>query len=190
MPTPVQIYQPVYPFPQVYRAPKPVVIYTFGVVPICPPCPEPPPPMLPVTLPNPLSSQLGGTDFGQDFDFFDDLNPQMTLVGGLQNLGQAIKHRLETGRGTLFYAPNYGLDTRAWLEETIDPAFLSTAAVQIQNEVLKDERVNAATVNATFDLASDILTIQINVTTDNGPFVFILAVTSLTVTLLNPTTAQ
>ncbi len=151
-----------------------------------------PPPMPPVPLPVlgiPIPSVLG-TALGDDIAAYDDLNPQMILLGGNANLGQALAHRLTTPTGSLFYDANYGLDTRQFLEETVDYNFLQSCAMQVQQQIQLDERVVSSTVNVTFDLSQDLLTIQMNVTSTDGPFVFVLAVTSLTVTLLSPDSPQ
>jgi len=125
-------------------------------------------------------------DFGSDIGFLNDLDPNFGLVSGTTNLGQALAHRLETPRGGLFYDPNYGTDIRSYLNEAIGPKTLPQLASDVQAECLKDERVLSCTCGVQFISASKSLKLSINVATAAGPFTFILAVTSVTVTLLAP----
>lgn len=138
---------------------------------------------LPTINPIDQLNVLGGP-LGDDVYCFGDLDPHLRLVGGLANLGQALAHRLITQRGTLFYDLNYGTDTRLFLNETIDPAFLSFAKSQIQSECLKDERVLTCTATLTFALNTDELDIKVSVTTAAGPFIFIFSVTSTSISLI------
>lgn len=163
---------------------------TFGpFLTVCPPLPPPAP--IPVAPPNPLANQATSTvDFGQDFDFLNQLDANLGLVSGLANLGQALAHRLETPRGGLFYDPNYGTDVRAYLNEQMSSADVARLAADINSECLKDERVLTCDASVQFVPATSSLAVNINASTAAGPFNFILSVTSVTVTLLRPPVAQ
>ena len=65
-------------------------------------------------------------------DFLNSLNQEMTLVGGLLNLGQALAHRLETPRGGLFYDGDYGTDLRAYCNDTMTQASASRCSADAQ----------------------------------------------------------
>lgn len=163
----------------------PIEIATFGTT-IVIQAPAPPPGPLPTTQANPLLGNTRATvDFGQDIDAFSDLNPALVLVGGLANLGQALAHRLETPRGSLFYAPNYGTDVRAYLNAAINPVILARLRSEVQGECLKDERVQTCSCTVTFNSALGVLNLQINVVTASGPFALELLVTALTVAVLS-----
>ncbi len=121
---------------------------------------------------------------GDDIDCYGDLNPQMVLIGGLPNLGQALAHRLIVSLGSLFYDGDYGTNTMAWLNETIDPAFQTRARALVQQEMLKDERVLSCNVTIAFSLATDTLTITLAVLTAAGPFTYVFPITSSSASLI------
>lgn len=155
--------------------------------------PAPPPPPAAVTIPSLTGNGAGGGGeggggnafgLGQDIDCFDDLNPQMRMVGGFANLGQALAHRLTTPRGTLADDPDYGTDTRMYLNAALPPTALAQLRGQVQAECRKDERVQSCQCAAV--LNGSTLQLNLNVGTSAGPFVLLLAVTSVSVTLLQP----
>lgn len=148
-----------------------------------------PPAPPPVFIPNPLSGLSLPTDFGMDIDCFDDLNPLMQLVGGFQNLGQALAHRLSTPRGTLPYDLNYGTDIRAFLNAAITPNQAAQIRSVVQGECTKDERVQTCQCSSTFDFQSSTLTLTLNVNTSSGPFIYVLAATKVSVELLKQLSA-
>jgi hypothetical protein len=136
----------------------------------------------------PISTQSGPStvDFGTDFDFLSGLNPAFALVTGYYNLGQALAHRLQTPRGGLFYDLDYGTDIRGYVNMAITGQVASQLVGDIQSECLKDERVQTVTAAQSMNAATSTLTITITGTTSDGPFTFILSVTSATVALLSP----
>lgn len=155
---------------------------------IYPPPPQPPPPPLPAASVNPITQNAtGGADLGQDVSCFSGLDPSFTLVGGLANLGQALLHRLQTPRGGLFYDSNYGTDIRAYCNDTITAEKIAQVAAAVQAECVKDERVEACSASVNFDFTTKTLNIGLTGSTSSGPFQFILAVTSVTIELLEPT---
>lgn len=149
-----------------------------------PPTPIPPPPPLPAVNVNQLPNiSPGGVDLGTDIL---DLSPTFTTVSGLANLGQALLNRLQTPRGGLFYDQNYGTDVRAYLNDALTAQRVSKLASDVQSECLKDERVQTCTAGVQFVSATKTLNITITGSTSGGPFVFVLAVTNLSVSLLEP----
>jgi phage baseplate assembly protein W len=137
------------------------------------------------TAANATTGLVNGVDLGQDFAFLSTLDPNFNLIGGTANLGQALAHRLETPRGGLFYDPNYGTDIRDWLNDAMTPRRLAQAAAAIQSECMKDERVLSCTASVQFVFATTTLNVVLNVSTAAGPFQYILAVTSVSVSLLS-----
>lgn len=147
----------------------------------------PVPPALPAFVPNPLANLSPSLiDFGQDFSFLSGLDPNLGLVSGLANLGQALAHRLETPRGGLFYDGDYGTDVRGRINDAMTPAGLSRLASDVNTECRKDERVLTCISNVQFVQATSSLSITLYVTTAAGPFQFVLAVTEVSVALLEP----
>ena len=124
------------------------------------------------------------TDFGQDVSLFPDLDGSGALVYGFTCLAQALLRRLTTPRGGLFYDPGYGTDIRGFLGESLGSN--ATGAIQqaIESEVTQDERVLNATATVTFIPAANTLIAHLTVQTGDGPFSLVIAITSLTVTLL------
>lgn len=123
-------------------------------------------------------------DFGTDIDFQNGLNPLLVLVSGTTNLGQALVHRLSTPRLSLWYDPDYGTDLRAYLNETLNNAKLAQARTDAQAECLKDERVLSCLATTTFDRRTKTMGVSVTGQTKEGPFTLVLAVTDLTVELL------
>lgn len=138
-----------------------------------------------LNLVNPnTANPSNASPYGQDIDFMNGLNPLLPLLGGLANLGQALAHRLSTPRGGLFYDPGYGTDIRAYLNEAMTAAKAAQLQADVQNELLKDERVQSCTAIATFTAAAETLNLTINVISSPGPFILQLAVSAVTVQVL------
>jgi phage baseplate assembly protein W len=133
-----------------------------------------------------LAPSVGGptVDFGQDINCLAGLDPRLRLVGGLENLGQALVARLSTPRGGLFYDPNYGTDLRAYVNESTSSAMLARARADVQAECAKDERVATCTASTSFDAAALTLLVRVDVQTGAGPFRLVLAVTATSVEIL------
>lgn len=110
-----------------------------------------------MTLPDPL---------GQDLSLLHELTfrPQ----DGIDNLLEALGRRLITPRGGLWYAPNYGLDIRQFINESISDGGYEMSAL-IEGELEGDERVLNATVTVDV-LTLDTITFQATIETLQGPF--------------------
>jgi hypothetical protein len=123
-------------------------------------------------------------DPGTDLSLWPDVDPGGTFISGSLALAQALVRRLTTPRGGLFYDSSYGTDIRQFLSEMIDSSRLGIFQQRIEQEVLQDERVLAASALLTFNDATNTMSCSLTVQTANGPFVLTLAVSSVTVTLL------
>ena len=121
---------------------------------------------------------------GADLSCWPGMDPSGAYVSGNVALCQALARRLTTPRGGLWYAPNYGTDVRAWLNEAITPDILSRLKRAVEGECAADERVQTVNADVTGNSQQQSLTIHITGTTQAGPFIFVLAFTSVTVTLL------
>jgi phage baseplate assembly protein W len=120
-----------------------------------------------------------GTDISGTFD------GRMRLVSGTANLVAALVRRLQTPRGGLFYAPDYGTDLRAWLNESFTSQRIFTLRAAVVAECEKDPRVESVLCRATYDSAAELLTVEIQGTAADGPFELVLAVTALSVEVLS-----
>lgn len=117
-------------------------------------------------------------EFGSDLSCGDDIDSLATeLAGDSPRLViQAIYRRLITPRGGLLDDPDYGLDLHEFLELAMVPAQLATIPGRVQVEVLKDDRVQACTVEVTHATAER-LGVRISLTLADGPHAFAVAVT-------------
>jgi hypothetical protein len=138
--------------------------------------------------PVPRSSGLPPVDpsrddvlFGVDIDVASDLPRSFVLAAGLPNLGNAIVRRLSTPNGALAAFgddPDYGYDLRGKLNASMPLGRIQGLGPELEAEVLKEERVDAADVALAFDLASGVLSVDIAMVTALGPFRLILAVSA------------
>jgi len=124
-------------------------------------------------------------DFGTDINTpgVMDLDPFFREISDAEALGQACARRLVTPRGSLVGDPAYGYDVRAHLND--DDPNTGAIALAVADELAKDERVQRATSVVTFDELAGSLTIVATVFTADGPFRLTLAVSSVTVELLD-----
>lgn len=141
------------------------------------------PPSSITAQPAPASSELG-----VDFDVLDDMRSSFVLCGGYRNLGNAIARRLSTPSGALAAVgddPDYGYDLRGLLGEDLTDSEIQALGARIQQEVMKDERVQAAEVNVTYSLANYSLAVEINLETATGPFRLVLGIGEASVDVID-----
>ncbi len=107
---------------------------------------------------------------GPDLDPLLLINADPRIV-----MAEALARRLTTIRGQLFYAPNDGWDLRQLVNAALSSGDLQSLQGTIQQECLKDPRVQIATVQLT--TSGSIVSIVINASGAAGPFeiVFTLA---------------
>lgn len=119
-----------------------------------------------------------------------DLDPYGRRVTGRTAVMHAIARRLHTPLGSLSWDPQAGFDLKAQLNATITDARLSHIENSVRAQCLLDERVDDASVAASFDVSLSKLTVEIELllADESTPFVFVVAVTSLTTELLLGTT--
>ena len=103
---------------------------------------------------------------GQDFSILSELS--FRTKSGIDNLLEALGRRLITPRGGLWYAPNYGLDIRQFLNESIADGGYEMSAL-IEGELEGDERVLNATVTVDV-LTLESITFRASIETLQGPF--------------------
>jgi hypothetical protein len=123
-------------------------------------------------------------DFGTDLSALPDLDPTFTTRSGSSVLAEAVARRLQTPRGGLFYAPEYGLDVREALNEAWDPRALERWRAAIERECEADERVERASASLAFDPRQQTLRLSIQIDAAHGQFQLVLAITALSVDLL------
>lgn len=128
------------------------------------------------------------TDFGTDIGGVDDLDWNITPVDDRTALAQALVRRITTPRGALWYAPDYGYDITAYINTSADPAVIESSAA---GELLNDERVTEAETTLTVTDPDDgsvtggkSWSLDVQVSTGDGPFEFTLSVDAVTGALL------
>jgi len=97
---------------------------------------------------------------GSDFSCVDDIDYNLTPVSGRLALGQSSARRIITPRGGLFYSVDYGTDVRGRLNRPFSGPQWERL---IEQEVLKDERVDNATATVTFDETDDTVSIRLKI---------------------------
>lgn len=101
----------------------------------------------------------------------------------------AVVRRLNTKRGTFWSDPDYGLLVSDYLLEGVDVAGLERIAIEVQQEILKEERIQAVTVTPKTTTKPPLYTIDLDVaiTTDtNSEMQFTLRVDKVSTAVLSP----
>lgn len=127
---------------------------------------------------------------GVDVDTAFGLPRRWNLCTGSKNVGNAIARRLSTPRGSLPSDLDYGYDVRALLNSGLTRAGMSQAKGAITAQVEKEERVlSVADIAFVFDTTTPAPTLKIgmNVDTDTGPFALVLAVSQVSIDVLQGT---
>lgn len=119
--------------------------------------------------------------YGRDLSCVDDITETLEEVDPDSPLGvaQAIARRLTTTKGTLPDEPDYGLNLRDFLNAGVPASDLAGLAGRIKLEVLKDDRVEDATVTVSIPDARS-LSVSIQLTLYDPalqPFSLTLALT-------------
>jgi len=125
------------------------------------------------------------TDYGQGVNLSTDLpSGRWSYATGLRNLSNAVYRRVSTPRGSLARHPDYGLDIRDLLGESITALALRTAEQQFAREVEKDERIERCVCTFMFSTITSVLTARFDLSTADGPFSLVLAVSEITVAIV------
>jgi phage baseplate assembly protein W len=126
--------------------------------------------------------------YGSDISCTTDLDPLMSEVDpfSIDAIRQAILRRLDTPRGQLPDDPNYGLDLKSELNRGVDVNTLRSLAGRLRSEIVKDDRVDSATVRVAPNATGSRITVNIRVVPVDpnlGEFDATLAATSTEVIL-------
>lgn len=122
-------------------------------------------------------------DFGTDLALQDDVSPEFPEVTGLQVLIDACVRRLSTPQGDLWYDPSYGYDLTELLSDALSPGDLANIEHEIIRQLELEDMVEAAECTIS-DVTDELMTVDILVQTAQGPFPLVLAVTDVTVQVL------
>ncbi len=126
-------------------------------------------------------------DYGTDMFGVDDLDELGRDVTGVTVLRQALARRLITPRGWLLDDPNYGLDVRTYLSDSVDAAKLMQIQQSVRAELLKDQRVLTCTVVATMSGSPSARSVRLVVDGEGrqGPYDLVVEVSKVTAQLLS-----
>lgn len=122
-----------------------------------------------VPAPAPAVSSTTNPDkvFGRDIDLtggvFSVVNGDIAVVSGLDNLRQALTHRVETDAGELVFHLEYGSTIRRLLGAVSGPTTAQLAAQYAKSAVAADPRVQqvtASTATVSGDAASVAVDVQ------------------------------
>lgn len=128
-------------------------------------------------------------DYGTDLACTLDMSPNGAEVSGLANLGQALYRRLITARGGLIDDPAYGFDTTTLIDEAMTQRQVALLAQQIDAELTQDERVLTSSTTGEFQrdtLSSGRYIATTIITTADGPFRMVTAISNVSVEFLQP----
>lgn len=140
---------------------------------------------------NTVSAPNYGTDLSvtPNADGILDIQPTLQYATGIDVLVQSLICRQMCVRGTVIDAPNDGIDLRTYIRQGLTQAALADLPSVVQKELQRDQRVKSATVTGSYNTATNSLTLNEKITPVTGsPFTLTLAVSAVTVELLNLST--
>ena len=127
-------------------------------------------------------------DLGTDINVSPDLDENEELVEDLACLSQDILLRLDQPRGLndgTADGEEYGYDVRALLNESMTPQKLLQIVVEVELEVLKDDRVDTCSASRSrFDTATRTLYLTLDIVTADGPHLLSIVATADNLTLI------
>ena len=127
-------------------------------------------------------------DLGTDINVSPDLDEDEGEVSDLDCLAQDLLLRLDQPRGIddgTEGGAEYGYDVRALLNESMTPQRLLECVVNIELEVLKDDRVDTCSASRSrFDSTTRTLFINLDVTTAAGPHALSIVATADNLTII------
>lgn len=118
-------------------------------------------------------------DLGSDFGGALDIDQNLSESKGTRALLECVARRWYDRAGSLFYDKNYGVGIETYLNAVVKTSDLATI---LEEEALKDERVDACTVVVT--TTGESLTIDGRIETADGPYELTVVASSLDVTVL------
>lgn len=124
------------------------------------------------------------TDYGYDLSGIDDFDLSMGLITGPMVVAQTVARRLITRNGDVIDDEDSGHDLRQYINEILSASELQTIGFYVQQEALKDPRVNDATATVTQSLPDGSLSISLSLELDDGPFSLTLLVSAVSVQVL------
>ena len=122
-------------------------------------------------------------DSGTDLDCGPDLTGDMCVTSGRRLVAQCVLRRYLTPRGSLPDDQNFGLDLTAYLHDDVGPGDVGRIGAAMAAEAAKDERIKRASAVVALSKGGG-FTATVTLVDASGPFVLVLAVSSVGVTIL------
>jgi hypothetical protein len=113
-----------------------------------------------------------------------DIDPAGLEVSGIAVLAQALVMAQMTGPGSVLAVPDQCIDIRSWLSKGMTPTQIQQLGSVVQSQLLKDQRVKAATVIVQYDSAHSTITLLESISSSAGPFTLTLVVSKVTASFL------
>lgn len=113
-----------------------------------------------------------------------DIDAGGALATGIQVLAQSLVMAQTTPQSSLLGDSTQCFDVRAWISKGMTQAQISGLGLVAQKQILRDQRVTAATVTASWNWATSTLTLVEQIQSTLGPFTLTLNVTAVTVQML------
>ena len=114
-----------------------------------------------------------------------DADPSMRTTTGRQLLIQSLLCRQTTPTGSVIDCPNDCINLIDYVSEGMTPTAIHQLFGTIQTELLKDQRVVSAFVTGDYSFQTSTLRINEAIQSSYGPFSLVLAVSNVSVTILN-----
>ena len=128
---------------------------------------------------------MATTDYGTTFSALPGQPPDELFrpVSGRRVLAESIARQLTCPPGGLFWAPDKGVDLRAYLRSRLDGSALTQIRARILATLQLDERVVDVDASVTFRSSDHTLSVKLAVESAEGPFSFVLDVATARVDL-------
>lgn len=113
-----------------------------------------------------------------------DIDSSGRSVSGIGVLSQSVVMRQTTPTGSLLGAPNDCFDLRSWISAGFTQGQIQQLSAYIQTQLLRDQRILAVDVSATYSFETAVLTVVEKIQSSNGPFTLTLSVSQVSVSML------
>ncbi len=123
---------------------------------------------------------MADTDYGTTLSALPGQAPDELFrpIAGRRVLAESIARQLTCPPGGLFWAPEKGIDLRAYLRSRLDGAALTAIRARILATLALDERVVDVDASVTFRRTDTALAVKLSIESSEGPFSFVLDVAS------------
>lgn len=121
---------------------------------------------------------MADPDYGTTFTALPGQPPDELFrpITGRRVLVESLARQLSCPPGGLFWAPEKGIDLRAYLRARLDGSKITEIRQRVLATLRDDERVVDAECSVTFTQSTNTLRINVTAESAEGPFTFVLEV--------------